>query len=48
MDKERFTTIHVHKKYNIPNRGRDKGSITRNVQSNKRKGNINFINLFNL
>ena len=30
--------------YNIPNRGRDKGPITRNVQSNKRKGNIKFKN----
>ena len=34
--------INVHQIYNIPNRGRDKGPITREVQSNKRKGNIKF------
>jgi hypothetical protein len=39
LDKERFAAIHVHKKYNIPNRGRDKGLIARNIQSNNRKGN---------
>ncbi|POG59122.1 hypothetical protein GLOIN_2v1789505 [Rhizophagus irregularis DAOM 181602=DAOM 197198] len=36
LDKERFTTIYVHQKYNIPNKGRDKGLISRNVMSNKR------------
>ncbi|PKK63721.1 hypothetical protein RhiirC2_716774 [Rhizophagus irregularis] len=37
LDKERFTAINVHQKYSIPNRGRDKGLIARNIQSNKRK-----------
>ncbi|PKY46496.1 hypothetical protein RhiirA4_444365 [Rhizophagus irregularis] len=37
LDKERFTTIHVHKKFNVPNWGRDKSLITRNIQFNKRK-----------
>ncbi|CAG8492863.1 6591_t:CDS:2, partial [Racocetra fulgida] len=37
LDKEKFTTIHIHQQYNIPNRGRDKGFISRNVLSNKRK-----------
>ncbi|PKY56618.1 hypothetical protein RhiirA4_477048 [Rhizophagus irregularis] len=32
-NKDRFTTINVHQKYNVPNRGRDKGLIARNVQS---------------
>ncbi|CAB4389887.1 unnamed protein product [Rhizophagus irregularis] len=36
LDKERFTTIYVHQKYNIPNKGRDKGLISRNAMSNKR------------
>ncbi|RGB36417.1 hypothetical protein C1646_741761 [Rhizophagus diaphanus] len=36
LDKERFSAIKIH---NIPNRGRDKGPITRNVQSNKHKAN---------
>ncbi|RGB42065.1 kinase-like domain-containing protein [Rhizophagus diaphanus] len=31
--------LNIHKTYNIPNRGRDKGPITCNVQSNKRKAN---------
>ncbi|CAB4438564.1 unnamed protein product [Rhizophagus irregularis] len=39
LDKEKFSIIKIHKSYNIPNRGRDKGPITRNVQSNKRKAN---------
>ncbi|GET56289.1 uncharacterized protein OCT59_022202 [Rhizophagus irregularis] len=40
LDKERFTTIHVHKKFNVPNWGRDKSLITRNIQFNKRKANV--------
>ena len=32
--------IQIHQKYNVPYRGRDKGAIARNAQSNKRKGNI--------
>ncbi|CAB4417132.1 unnamed protein product [Rhizophagus irregularis] len=24
LDKEKFTSIHVHQKYNVPNRGRDR------------------------
>ncbi|CAB4418706.1 unnamed protein product [Rhizophagus irregularis] len=39
LDKERFTSIHVHQKYNVPNRGRDRRLITRNVLSNKRQAN---------
>ncbi|PKK44071.1 hypothetical protein RhiirC2_835052, partial [Rhizophagus irregularis] len=39
LDKERFTSIHVHQKYNVPNRGRDRGLIIRNVLSNKRQAN---------
>ncbi|CAB4394903.1 unnamed protein product [Rhizophagus irregularis] len=39
LDKKRFTTIHVHKKFNVPNWGRDKSLITRNIQFNKRKAN---------
>ena len=46
MDKERFTTIHIHKTYNIPNWGRDKSSIARNIQSSKRKGKLAFIIIF--
>jgi hypothetical protein len=40
LDKERFTSIHIHQKYNVPNRGRDKGLIARNVLSNKRQGKL--------
>ena len=40
LDKERFMAIQIHQKYNVPNRGRDKGAIARNTQSNKRKGKI--------
>lgn len=32
----------VQQIYNIPNRGHDKGPIAREVQSNKRKGNVKF------
>ncbi|POG82269.1 hypothetical protein GLOIN_2v1470224 [Rhizophagus irregularis DAOM 181602=DAOM 197198] len=31
LDKERFTSIHIHQKYNVPNQGRDKGLIAHNV-----------------
>ncbi|CAG8672428.1 11186_t:CDS:2, partial [Racocetra fulgida] len=37
LDKEKFTAIHVHQQYNIPNRGQDNGIISHNVSSNKRK-----------
>ncbi|CAI2177897.1 12531_t:CDS:2, partial [Funneliformis geosporum] len=37
LDKERFTSINIHQKYNVSNRERDKGPVTHNVQSNKRK-----------
>ncbi|RIA83129.1 hypothetical protein C1645_743298 [Glomus cerebriforme] len=40
LDKERFTAINVHQKYNVPNQGCDKGLIARNVRSNKRKARI--------
>ena len=40
LDKERFNAVHIYKMYNIPNQGRNKGLITRNVQSNKCQGNI--------
>jgi len=40
LDKERFTAIHIHQKYNVPYRGRDKGLIARNIQSNKRQGKL--------
>ena len=40
LDKERFIAINVHRKYNVPNQERDKGVISRNVQSNKHKGNV--------
>ena len=46
LDKERFTTIHIHKTYNIPNQGHDKSSIARNIQSSKRKGKLAFIIIF--
>ncbi|CAB4403556.1 unnamed protein product [Rhizophagus irregularis] len=39
LDKERFTAIHIHQKYNVPYRGCDKGLIARNIQSNKRCNN---------
>ncbi len=35
LDKEKFTTINVYQKYNIPNQGCDKGLISCNVMSNK-------------
>jgi hypothetical protein len=45
LDKERFTSIHVHQKYNVPSRGRDKGIIARNVLSNKRQGKLVIFNI---
>ncbi|CAB4387119.1 unnamed protein product [Rhizophagus irregularis] len=39
LDKERFNSIHVHQKYNMPNRGRDRKLIAHNVLSNKRQAN---------
>ncbi|CAG8844316.1 4694_t:CDS:2, partial [Racocetra persica] len=36
-DKERFTAINIHQQYNIPYQGRNKGPISRNLLSNKRK-----------
>lgn len=43
LDKERFKAIQIHQNYNVPYRGRDKGPISRSVQSNKRKGSIKFM-----
>ncbi|PKY41299.1 hypothetical protein RhiirA4_454843 [Rhizophagus irregularis] len=40
LDQERFTAINIHQKYSIPNRGRDKGLIAQNVQSNKSKAHM--------
>ncbi|UZO07630.1 uncharacterized protein OCT59_027911 [Rhizophagus irregularis] len=39
LDKERFTTIYVHQKYNIPNKGRDKAKKLTKVVPTKRKQN---------
>ncbi|PKY59093.1 hypothetical protein RhiirA4_481562 [Rhizophagus irregularis] len=41
LDKKRFISISVYQIYNIPNHGRDKGPIAREVQSNKRKKDDN-------
>jgi len=43
LDKGRFTAIQVHQKYNVPNRGHDKGLISRNISSNKRKGKLVYL-----
>ncbi|CAG8787516.1 17660_t:CDS:2, partial [Gigaspora rosea] len=37
LDKEKFTAIRIHQQYNVPNHGQDKGSISRNILSNKHK-----------
>ncbi|KAF0437190.1 hypothetical protein F8M41_004471, partial [Gigaspora margarita] len=37
LDKEKFTVIRIHQQYNVPNHRCDKGSISQNVLSNKRK-----------
>ncbi|CAG8733433.1 29685_t:CDS:2, partial [Racocetra persica] len=37
LNKEKFTAIRIHQQYNVPNHGRDKSLIGRNVLSNKCK-----------
>ncbi|GBC36781.2 hypothetical protein GLOIN_2v1789505 [Rhizophagus irregularis DAOM 181602=DAOM 197198] len=37
LDKVRFTTIHVHKKFNVPNQGHDKSLIACNIHKKTTK-----------
>ncbi|RIB28449.1 hypothetical protein C2G38_2157865 [Gigaspora rosea] len=44
LQKEKFTAIHIHQQYNVPNHGRYKGSISRNVLLNKCKKESSTVN----